>query len=101
MYRPLRVFMTIGASLAAIGCLLGLRFLYFYLSEQGAAGHMQSLILTAILIILGFQVCLIGLIAELVRMNRKMLEETLHRVRRLELVQMASREQEKPVHEHE
>jgi len=84
MYRPLRVFMTMGGALIAGGVALGLRFLYFFLQARGA-GHIQSLILAAILIIVGFQVCLIGLIADLVRLNRKMMEETLYRVRRMEL----------------
>ena len=61
--------------------LLGLRFLCLYAVGRGA-GHVQSLILAAILSIVGFQVCLIGLIADLVSMNRKMLEETLYRARR-------------------
>ncbi len=86
MYQPLRVFTTIGGVLIAGGVLLGLRFLYFFLFlPRGGAGHIQSLILAAILLIVGFQVCLIGLIADLVRMNRKMLEDTLYRVRRTEL----------------
>jgi glycosyltransferase involved in cell wall biosynthesis len=86
MYRPLRVFGAIGGVLLAGGLLLGLRFLwYFLLSAGGGSGHVQSLILAAVLAIVGFQVCLIGFIAELVRLNRKMAEETLYRVRRLEL----------------
>jgi glycosyltransferase involved in cell wall biosynthesis len=84
MYRPLRVFMTLGVTLIAGGAVLGLRFLYFFLQGLGT-GKVQSLILAAILTIVGFQVCLIGLIADLVRLNRKMLEETLYRVRRMEL----------------
>ena len=52
--------------------------------SSGAARHIQSLILAAILAIVGFQVCLIGLVADLVRMNRKMLEEMVYRVRRAE-----------------
>jgi hypothetical protein len=48
-------------------------------------GHVQSLILAAVLAIVGFQVLLIGLLADLVRMNRKMLEEMLYRERRREL----------------
>jgi heme/copper-type cytochrome/quinol oxidase subunit 4 len=85
MYRPLRVFMTIGVLLIAGGVALGLRFLYFFWRTGGAAGHVQSLILAAILSIVGVQVCLIGLIADLVRMNRKMIEEALYRVRRMEV----------------
>ncbi|MBN1953804.1 MAG: glycosyltransferase family 2 protein [Anaerolineae bacterium] len=85
MYRPLRVFATIGGLFVAGGVALGLRFLYFYWLTEGTAGRIQSLILAAILTIVGFQVCLIGLIADLVRMNRKMLEEITIRVRRMEL----------------
>ncbi|MDY6877942.1 MAG: glycosyltransferase family 2 protein [Chloroflexota bacterium] len=85
MYRPLRVFMAMGGGMIAGSLVLGLRFLYFFWQGGGAAGHVQSLILAAILSIVGFQVCLIGLIADLVRLNRKMLEETLYRVRRMEL----------------
>lgn len=81
MYRPLRVFLTTGAVLLAGGVALGLRFLYFYLTGRGS-GHVQSLILAAILSIVSIQVFLIGVLADLVRLNRKMLEETLYRVRR-------------------
>jgi hypothetical protein len=80
MYRPLRVFMTLGAALLGAALLLGLRFLYFYLGGSGS-GHVQSLILAAILAIVGFQVGLIGLVADLVSMNRKMMEEVVYRQR--------------------
>lgn len=81
MYRPLRVFMTIGGVLVAAALILGLRFLYFYAVGRGA-GHVQSLILAAILSIVGFQVGLIGLVADAVSMNRKMIEEMVWRGRR-------------------
>lgn len=83
MYRPLRVFGTIGGLLIAGGVLLGLRFLLAYLQGRGT-GMVQSLILAAILAIVGIQVCLVGLIADSVSLNRRMLEETLYRVRKLE-----------------
>ena len=83
MYRPLRVFTTLGAIFILGGAALGIRFLVFFL-QGGGAGNIQSLILAAILIIIGFQVCLIGLIADAVSMNRRMLEDTLYRMRRLE-----------------
>ena len=83
-YRPIRVFTAIGGALVAGGVVLGLRFLYYFL-QGPETGKVQSLILAAILTIVGFQVGLIGLIAELVRLNRKMLEETLYRVRRIEM----------------
>ena len=84
MYRPLRVFMTAGGILIAGALILGLRFLYFYMIGRGA-GHVQSLILAAILSIVGFQLGLIGLVAELVRLNRRMLEEVVYRARQAEL----------------
>ena len=96
MYRPLRVFMTMGGGLIAGGMVLGLRFLYFFWQGGGGAGHVQSLILAAILTIVGFQVCLIGLIADLVRLNRKMLEETLYRVRQMRLEGRGMCEEEAP-----
>ncbi len=83
MYRPLRVFMTTGAVLIGAALALGLRFLFYYIAGRGA-GHVQSLILAAILSIIGFQVGLIGLVADSVSMNRRMLEETLFRARRVE-----------------
>jgi glycosyltransferase involved in cell wall biosynthesis len=84
MYRPLRIFSFIGGLMLTGGIILGLRYLYFYAIGQGA-GHIQSVILSAILSIVGFQVLLIGLAADLISFNRKILEETLYRLRRLEL----------------
>ena len=84
MYRPLRVFFFLGGVMIVAGTALGIRFLYYYLAGQGV-GMVQSLILTAVLLIVGFQTCLIGLVADLIAFNRKILEETLYRVRRMEL----------------
>ncbi|MCS7283866.1 MAG: glycosyltransferase family 2 protein [Anaerolineae bacterium] len=95
MYRPLRVFTAIGSLLIVGGVALGIRFLYFYFQSRGA-GHVQSLILAAILTIVGFQVCLIGLIADLTQMNRKMLEEILYRVRKRDLDRVGEEERKIP-----
>lgn len=84
MYRPLRVFSIMGGILLFGGFLLGGRFLYYYFTGQGA-GHLQSIILAAILLIVGFQVLLIGLVADLIGFNRKILEEILYRTKRLEI----------------
>lgn len=92
-YKPLRVFLALGSLFFTSGLALGLRFLYFLLfAGQAGAGHIQSLILAAVLIILGVQVALIGLIADLVGVNRRMLEDTLYRVRKMELEANRSRE---------
>jgi glycosyltransferase involved in cell wall biosynthesis len=87
LYRPLRVFLVLGGIMIAGGVLLGIRFVYFFVARGGATGNVQSLILAAILLIVGFQVCLIGLSADLIRFNRQILEEILYRMRRLELEQ--------------
>jgi len=84
MYRPLRVFTFIGGVLILGGLVLGGRFLWYYFTGPGT-GRVQSLILTAILLIVGFQTCLIGLVADLIGFNRKILEELLYRVRKMEL----------------
>jgi hypothetical protein len=84
LYRPLRVFFAIGGSMFTAGFLLGLRFLYFFIT-QNSAGHIQSLILAAILLIVGFQVMLIGILADLIGANRKILEEVTYRLKKLEL----------------
>lgn len=84
MYKPLRAFSIMGLLLILAGMIPGIRFLYFFIVE-GVAGHVQSLILSAILLIVGFQVLLIGLVADLIGFNRKILEEVLLRLRRVEL----------------
>jgi glycosyltransferase involved in cell wall biosynthesis len=85
MYQPLRVFTTLGGLLIAAGVALGVRFLVLFVARGGATGNIQSLILAAVLLIVGFQVCLIGLIADAVSMNRRMLEDALYRLRRADL----------------
>jgi hypothetical protein len=80
----MRVFLSVGGALIVGGLIPGLRFLYLLL-RGGGTGNVQSLILAAILSVVGIQVCLIGLMADLVAMNRKMLEQALYRVRRIEL----------------
>ncbi|MGD9317477.1 MAG: glycosyltransferase family 2 protein [Anaerolineae bacterium] len=87
LYRALRVFLMLGGLMIAGGVALGLRFIYFFLTRGGVTGNVQSLILAAVLLIVGFQVCLIGLMADLIGFNRKILEEILYRMRRLELEQ--------------
>lgn len=80
MYRALRIFTAISLIMLTAGAILGIRFLVYYFSGQGS-GMIQSLILTAVFLIVGFLTFLIGLIADLVSFNRKILEEILYRLR--------------------
>ena len=84
MYRPLRVFLTLGAVLLFLGMALGARYLYFFALGEGRF-HVQSFIAAATLIVIAFQVWLMGLLADLIGFNRKMLEDALFRLRRMEL----------------
>lgn len=85
MYRPLRLFTFIGLAMILGGIALGLRFIYLNYIVGQSSGMIQSVILSAVLLIVGFQVLLIGLLADLIGFNRKILEDTLFRIRRLEL----------------
>jgi glycosyltransferase involved in cell wall biosynthesis len=82
MYSPLKVFVTIGGLMLALGAIVGLRYLLLF--HGRVAGHTESVILSAVLIIIGLQVILIGFIADLIAFNRKILEEVLYRLRRAE-----------------
>lgn len=84
MYRPLRVFSIIGGLFFLAGLILSVRYLYFAASGFGA-GHVQSVILAAVLLIVGMMVGLIGLVADLIGFNRRILEEDLYRTRKMEL----------------
>jgi glycosyltransferase involved in cell wall biosynthesis len=85
LYEPLRFFTLLGTAAVATGALIGLRFLVDYFFGDGGAGHIQSLILGAVMLIIGVQTILIGLVADLIGGNRTLLEDTLFRVRELEL----------------
>jgi len=74
IYRPFRFFGTIAAVLFGSGFLIALRFLWAYLSGDGE-GHIQSLILAALLLGMGFQALLIAFVADLLAANRKLLED--------------------------
>ncbi len=79
IYRPFRFFGTIGSVLFAAGFLLGLRFLYKYLSGDGD-GYVQSLILASILMGMGFQTILVAFVTDLLSANRKLLEDLRFKV---------------------
>ena len=84
MYQPLRVFFYIGFFFILAGLIPSVRFLIYYFMGQGS-GHIQSLILASILFVVGFQVLVVGLVADVISFNRRLIEETLLRVRRIEL----------------
>jgi glycosyltransferase involved in cell wall biosynthesis len=84
MYEPLKVFSYVGTLLCAGGAAIFIRYLYFWFQKQGG-GHVQSLILAAVLLMLGFQTIVTGLMADLTSANRRLAEQILHRMRTLEI----------------
>lgn len=74
IYRPFRFFGSIGAMLFLAGLVLGSRFLYFYLSGEGE-GHIQSVVLSGVLLSMGFQTILVAFLADLLAANRKLMED--------------------------
>ena len=84
MYEPFKVFILLGSVLLALGLALGLRYAFFWW-QGDIRGHLQSAILSVLLLILGFQTLLWGVMADLIASNRKLLEDLLYRTRQLEL----------------
>lgn len=83
MLRPLKVFFSLGGIFLLIGALIGFRYLAFYINGNGS-GHVQSLILSSILILSGFQLSMFGLLADAMAANRKINDELLYRIKKIE-----------------
>lgn len=83
-YKPLRCFAVPGVISFIAGLFIGLRFIYFYLTGDGS-GHIQSLILCALLLGTGFFLVITGLIADLISVNRRLLENIDYRLKKIEL----------------
>ncbi|HEY7788368.1 MAG TPA: glycosyltransferase family 2 protein [Casimicrobiaceae bacterium] len=75
VYRPFRFFIIPGAAAIAIAMLIGLRFLWLFVESGGAAGHLQSLLLSAILFGLGGALTVVAFLGDLIAINRRMLED--------------------------
>ncbi|MEM1292922.1 MAG: glycosyltransferase family 2 protein [Cyanobacteria bacterium P01_A01_bin.70] len=85
-YRPLRFFLFAGSVPFSLGFLLGVRWLILYFGGTPRS-HVPSLILAAILMLIGFQLWILGLVADLLAVNRKILEDNQLHFRRLNWTQ--------------
>ena len=90
-YKALKIFTAFGIVTFAAGVLLGLRFLFFFFFTDGGLLHVQSLILASILLMAGFQMFLTGIVADLIATNRSLIENTLTRVKKIELDRLADK----------
>lgn len=107
MYEPLAVFAWPAALFSVAGGALVGRFLWYYFTSPEPTGRVQSLVIGAALLILGFMLFLLGVLADLLRANRVLAERTLYRIRHIELAlgvpptvaleEIKPREQKEPI----
>lgn len=85
MHRPFKIFVRLGLLFGLLGLIPFARYLYLLISTNAVVGdHLQSLILGAVLIIVAFLMIVLGLLADLIKINRKFLEDALERLKRIE-----------------
>ncbi len=82
VYKPFRFFFFTGLMLFGAGIILGLRFLFFFVTGDGN-GHLQSLVLASILLGIGFQTVLVAFLADLMSVNRRMMEDIQFKLRKM------------------
>ncbi|WAL60067.1 glycosyltransferase family 2 protein [Thermocoleostomius sinensis] len=87
LYRPMRFFALLGTIPFLLGTVLGVRWLLLFWFVDPTRSRAPSLILAAVLVLIGFQLWMFGLVADLMAANRKLLEETRVRLRRLDIEQ--------------
>ena len=92
MYKPLQFFSIIGTILFLTGTAVGVRFLVLFAAGDGM-GHVQSLILASMLIILGVMTFIVGLQADIIAANRKLLEDIQYHVRKLDYDREAKKDE--------
>ena len=83
-YQAMKIFTAAGLIAMTVGVGIGLRFLYYFFFTTEHDLHIQSLILSAILLIAGFQMILTGIVADLINSSRAILEDVSYRLRRME-----------------
>ena len=84
MYKPLTFFMICGSIPFIAGSVLIIRFLIFFFHGAGM-GHIQSLVVASMLVMVGFMTFILGLQADIIAANRKILEDVQFRIRRMEI----------------
>lgn len=84
MYNPLKFFGAVGGVLFGAGFVLGVRYLVIVAISGSAAGHLQSLILMSVLLLMGVLTWVVGMLADITAANRKILEDIQYRVRKLD-----------------
>jgi len=84
VYKPFRFFISLGIFSVTLGLFIGLRFLYYYVFTGESSGHIQSLILASIFFGFGFQMAVVAFLADLLAVNRGLLEDVQYKLRKME-----------------
>jgi glycosyltransferase involved in cell wall biosynthesis len=84
MYEPLKVFVILGSALLTAGLALGLRYAWFWWQGE-VRGHLQSALASVVLLVFGVMTLQWGILADVIAANRKLIEDVLYRVRKMEL----------------
>jgi glycosyltransferase involved in cell wall biosynthesis len=84
MYEPLKVFVILGTVLLSAGLGLGLRYTWFWW-QGDVRGHLQSALASVVLLIFGVMTLQWGILADVIAANRKLIEDVLYRIRKMEL----------------
>lgn len=86
MHKSFKVFSIIATALLMLGAIPFVRYAWLFFTSDAAIGdHLQSLIFGAVLIIVGVLFIVLGVVADLIKINRKLLEDTLEKLKRLDL----------------
>lgn len=96
MYEPVKIFFRTGLFIILLGLIPFIRYLYLVIKYNTAvAGHLQSLVVGGVLIMLGFLMLSLGILADLIAINRKLMEETLYKLRKIEYEDLGSQNTKK------
>lgn len=83
MYKPLYCFTWLAGIFGVAGVAIGIRFLIYYFNGAGE-GHIQSLILASMFIIIAVMCGVIGLLGDVISANRKLLEDIQFELRKMD-----------------
>ena len=93
MYLPLKVFTILGMIPFLAGLVIDIRYMFFFFQGSGS-GHIQSLLLGSTLLMMGSLIFVIGLLADVISKNRRILEDVQYHVRRLDYDRHRDKENE-------
>jgi len=95
IYQPLKVFFWLSGIFLLAAAIIAIRFFYFFILTEGPTGHVQSLVIGGVLAIIGFLLAMMGVLSDLIAMNRRILEEVLTNLRLLHLGSRESTDEER------